>query len=224
MKLKLGEKVVTLPAGFIKIPDHFTRKEVRDYVAENGFDRRIVKHFATKVESVVLFDPESADYQDLLKDYKEDDRALGKAIQKIIDEAGLPIWTRKTRQPSSRKKHQRVRFMLKPVFTASSRKNKSENTLNWGYRRDLFTLHFDDEHNLQLIRFWDSKKMPPHISDRRNKVNDQLLQESEALKENYGNWDAMAKIIFPIIKEVYGENVEQLQETDNTPSTKGKEL
>ncbi|MBT3349332.1 hypothetical protein HN954_01630 [bacterium] len=208
LEVKIDQETVVLPAGFEKIPDNFNKKEIREHISKNGLVRRMVKHFSTEVQKVVLFDPNSEEYLSLLDNYKKDDKALGNAIQEIINGEGLPIWTRKTSQPKSKKEHQRVRFMLRPVFTASNQPNKGENTLNWGYRSDLFTLHFDDEHNLQMVRFWDSEKMPPHISDRRKKVYDHLLQAKEEIKEKYGDWKAVSEIMFTIIQNVYGESLE----------------
>lgn len=205
MEVKLGKEVVILPSGFEKIPDNFKRKEVQQYIEENSLVRRVVKHFSTEVQRVVLFNPENENFLALLERYKANDRCLGDAIQKIIDEEQLPIWTRKNSQPNSKKQHQRVRFMLRPVFTASSRPEKAQNTPDWGYRRDLFILHFDDELNLQMVRFWDHKRMPSLISKRRTQVHEELLQTKELLKEKYGDWKSMAEILFRIIQNVYTE-------------------
>lgn len=153
-----------------------------------------------------LFDSENPEYLQFLQKCKEDTKQLSKALETELKRRNTPVWIGRGRVPKYKSHFRQMGFLIRPPFFYSSEEKGPENRMQKDNDRDNFILHFDQDHNLQLIRFWVVKGKGDIRELRfrnmfRHYFEAKVSEQGDYLKAHYGDWQMMASKIADVIEE-----------------------
>ncbi len=159
-----------------------------------------------------LFNPDDREYREFLEQCRQDTKLLQKALQAEFTARGKQIVAERKSKLGARKAWRRITFMIRPPLLTSSVTEKNPDT-RWQLEgKELtFTIHVDGAHSVQKVRAWKNPEQPGHMFES-GAVSDELEtpEMKELLRQHYGQWDVMAKIIAD--KVIWVLDVSQLLE------------
>jgi hypothetical protein len=132
---------------------------------------------------------------------------LADALQKEFFSQGLKYWVKRTKKPSKYQDYQQISFLIEPLFfkTYISREEKKESRMQTSLSQIITSMHFDQDHNCQVIRLLHLRHRKDTLKDRTVESIKDILRmnlddKRKDLSKKYGNWEAMAKIIADQLK------------------------
>ena len=132
---------------------------------------------------------------------------LAEALQKEFLSQGLKYWVKRTKRPSKYQDYQQISFLIEPLFfkTHISDAEKKESRMQTSLSQIIFSMHFDQDHNCQLIRALHLRHRQDTLKNRTIEAIKDILRmnlggNKENLSKAYGNWKLMAKIITKQLK------------------------
>ncbi|NOS67349.1 MAG: hypothetical protein HOO67_03210 [Candidatus Peribacteraceae bacterium] len=142
---------------------------------------------------------EDAEFRKFTDQCKEDTKALRRALQKEFNDRKVKIWASANKRPKNKKEYQRLSFLICPPFLASKTKKNADTRLQQKPGERLFVIHVDEQHTVDLVRFWTNGKLNQPLFNCvvAGTLNDN--NGKDFLKENYGNWENIAKKIADIV-------------------------
>lgn len=145
-----------------------------------------------------IFDPENLEYLDFLQVCREDSLKLRKALKVELAKRGAKIWLEGGRLPQAKKDFCKMNFLIRPPFFESYDTSiNPEKRMQPDDNSDNFILHFDSDHTLQEVRWWAGHGKRNLM---RVLVNEDLKKEVDFFKQNYGQWEAIAKKMAEILE------------------------
>jgi hypothetical protein len=158
-----------------------------------------------------VFDPGNAEYLEFLERCRVDSRSLAKALDQELKERGVPVWLKaEDKMPRSKTHFRKMSFLIRPPFFSSNQAKSHENRMQKDSDRSNFILHFDEDHTLQIVRFWKPDAVEGESESRRVYktlgirlgITMALENEKEFFKENYGKWEVIAKKVADILEDI----------------------
>jgi len=148
-----------------------------------------------------LFNPADPGYLAYLEKCREDTKALAKYLHYEASKRDLPFWLKTNRIFSSKKGDREMSFLIRPPYFSSKAKKDETTRMQADESRDNFILHFDQNHRLQEIRYWEAGNQLMTIF--RAAVARELSKNKLILGNNYGHWNVMAAKIVNAVEATY---------------------
>jgi hypothetical protein len=185
-----------IPTAYIYLPNDDLAKRL----LQRGYKIRYnkTKYWGLiEITSAYLF-LENEETRRLLEEAKQATKAMNKALQKELNKRGIKVWVLFRGRPKTKKDCTRMDFMIRPMYF-SSKDTKDEDKMDWIKNRPQFIFHFDQENQIQRIRFHSkTEEINEFQKDFLLQVNRYYL----GLEECYGNWEDFVKIIATTLEEI----------------------
>jgi hypothetical protein len=161
-----------------------------------------------------VLDPENPEYRAFSERCKEDTRSFEKALRKELRARNLPVWSIRIPKRAYSKDYREMGFLIRPPFFTSTVAKDETNRMQPDDDKDIFALHFDEEHSLQEVRHWKPQAVgysAHYVTALRSTIHNELLKDRDFFSEHYGEWDAMAGKVCDILETIkIADRVEQL--------------
>ncbi|MBI2665297.1 hypothetical protein HYX12_01585 [Candidatus Woesearchaeota archaeon] len=159
-------------------------------------DKKSLRYLAHK--HVFVFDASNVEYLAFLQQCKDDTKTLAAALQAIghlYDDSVLFKGHMKTRDGKWKKN---IRFIIAPPFFSSAEEEKGNLRMQWSQSGDEFMLHFDENHQLQRVRWFGSTI---YYGDKFKQRLSRLISVSSVdLALAYGDWPTFASILIKCLQ------------------------
>lgn len=199
--MDLNRREVELVSAYVKLDDW---KEANPYKEVLDEQIRLLNE-----EIEFVFDPENAEYLQLLAELKAHTRALEKILQEELNRRQLKIWAKGGKINGCKQDYRRMAFLIRPPFLTSKVEKTQNNRMQANDHGDNFIMHFDSGRQLQTVRMWKPQERKGTIEARkiydfRVRMVVSMNLEHQFLQDNYGNWELVAAKI--------ADNIEMVKE------------
>ncbi len=190
---------VCLPPGYCFFP---TRPGVDLPARVRDAVRMVFVAPGSRATISYILDKYNPEYEAFVEKCGKDTQSLRAALTRECEARGLNYWTDRKRRKGADREKIRVDFIICPPMGASFEEKTPDKRKQGRNHAIEIALHFDAEHNLQFVRDWNSNSRL--LKKWTDLIEQAIAFEKEFFKENYGNWDVLAKRLMEIVEEGEG--------------------